>query len=63
MEATILNKKEAEVLLKAETEIANNGHTDIVCPRCGGKLITESNGKATSTFCVNRDIILTGRGI
>ena len=62
-----LNKtdKETEILMKASEELAMNGRTDILCPRCGNELILLQTGGSYELKCKNRKLCIKiiSRGI
>ena len=41
-------KEEAEILIKAQSQVVNEGHTSIRCPRCESKLeyVWRENGES-----------------
>lgn len=61
---TKLSKFELEVLLKADEELFNTGHTTKKCPRCGNNIIYEENGNSYTIRCEKENCIKTDfRGI
>ena len=61
---TKLNKTETDVLLKADEDLFNKGHTEIKCPRCGNEIVCEEQGNSYTIKCKTPNCIETGfRGI
>ncbi|MDR3344794.1 MAG: hypothetical protein LBT21_04295 [Oscillospiraceae bacterium] len=57
-------KEEALLLARADKEMFFNGHTDIVCPRCGNAIVCEGEGNSYVIRCKTDGCILeTVRGI
>ena len=57
--------EENKILERALAELAMNNKTDIVCPRCGHKLILLTNGASYEIKCLNPEICIKiiSRGI
>lgn len=59
-----ISKDEANQLIKASEDFVMTGATNIICPRCGAKLIYEKYGNSSVIRCEKEVCLkLTFRGL
>jgi tRNA(Ile2) C34 agmatinyltransferase TiaS len=64
MNNSTTTEEESRILFKAVEEFERNGETEILCPRCGGKLRYVGNNSGYRISCEKDGcIMLTVRGI